>query len=62
MARQIKDSKKAKYQEMKARYKPENMEKLRKKFLEQVKKYTGVPYKRKYWSPSGKCNIHIFPE
>jgi hypothetical protein len=36
------------------RSEPEQMEELRMKFLEQAKKYFGVPYKRKYWPKDGK--------
>lgn len=32
---------------------PVKMEALRNKFLEQAKKYFGVPYARKYWRPEG---------
>ena len=29
---------------------PQRLERLRKRFLEQCKKYFGVPYAKKYWS------------
>ena len=34
---------------------PERMCKLRQMFVDQAKKYFGVPYARKYWTPDGKC-------
>jgi hypothetical protein len=33
---------------------PDRMWQLRMKFLEQTKKYFGVPYARKYWKPEGR--------
>ena len=33
---------------------PTYMDKLRKKFMKQAKKYYGVPYAKKYWKPERK--------
>lgn len=33
---------------------PQKMAALRQKFIEQAKKYFGVPYARKYWPPDCK--------
>ena len=33
---------------------PEKMMQLRMKFLEQAKKYFGVPYAKRYWTENGK--------
>ena len=33
---------------------PDRMWQLRMKFLEQLQKYFGVPYAKRYWKPDGK--------
>ena len=33
---------------------PDRMWDLRMKFVEQAKKYFGVPYAKRYWNPDGK--------
>ena len=38
-----------KWLEKEAKQNPFRMQRLREKFLNQVKKYFGVPYARKYW-------------
>ncbi len=39
---------------LKALADPDRMWNLRMKFVEQAKKYFGVPYAKRYWSPEGK--------
>ena len=39
---------------------PEKMAALRRKFVEQAKKYYGVPYARKYWPPDCKWLLFTF--
>lgn len=35
---------------------------LRQKFINQAKKYIGVPYSQKPHSPESKIDIHLWPE
>lgn len=36
---------------------PKQMNELRRRFMQQVKKYYGVPYAKKYWSENSKLSI-----
>jgi len=41
---------------------PDRMHRLRMKFLDEAKRYMGVPYAKKYWKPEGEqAEIHLFP-
>ena len=41
---------------------PDRMQRLRMKFLDEAKRYMGVPYAKKYWKPEGEhTEIRLFP-
>ena len=46
----IKQTKRMLRQQKQRRKDPKRMEKLRQKFMQQAKRYFGVPYARKYWA------------
>ncbi|XP_041378081.1 uncharacterized protein LOC121390355 [Gigantopelta aegis] len=59
--REVREMKRMKRREKKARRDPARMQILREKFVNQVKKYFGVPYARKYWSKdSPEYNSPLF--
>ena len=47
---------------LKALSNPDCMWNLRMKFVEQAKKYFGVPYARKYWTQEGMCVAAFKPQ
>ena len=44
---------------LKALANPDCMWNLRMKFVEQAKKYFGVPYAKKYWTQEGMCDAAV---
>lgn len=50
---EVRLSKLMKERQLAARADPNKMMDLRMKFLNQCKKYFGVPYAKKYWKPEG---------
>ena len=53
----MRQERRMKERQKKAKADPDKLWALRIKFLEQCKKYFGRPYAKKYWSPDGETRL-----